>query len=173
MHGHDFRGFRFAFLRKSVPASWFPFFETGNQERKTTTTVFDWLQHEVSLRIVIKPVPRVHRLGKNGRKSRTKKKKAYLIGYNMISFVVVVLLLLFCLFCLFKYFFVPWGKFRSPCLGKAQQPQEQRYPFLSVCVVFSCVRTMDILLRIVIRPVAGVNGLGENGRSVTGTSSTD
>ena len=27
-------------------------------------------------------------------------------------------------------------------LGKAQQPQEQRYPFLSVCVVFSCVQTM-------------------------------
>ena len=30
----------------------------------------------------------------------------------------------------------------SPYLGKAQQPQEQRYPFLSVCVVFSCVQTM-------------------------------
>ena len=27
-------------------------------------------------------------------------------------------------------------KFRSPYLGKAQQPQEQRYPFLSVCAVF-------------------------------------
>ena len=27
-------------------------------------------------------------------------------------------------------------------LGKAQQPQEQRYPFLSVCAVFSCVQTM-------------------------------
>ena len=26
--------------------------------------------------------------------------------------------------------------------GKAQQPQEQRYPFLSVCAVFSCVQTM-------------------------------
>ena len=26
--------------------------------------------------------------------------------------------------------------------GKAQQPQEQRYPFLSVCVVFSCVQTI-------------------------------
>ena len=26
--------------------------------------------------------------------------------------------------------------------GKAQQPQEQRYPFLSVCAVFSCVQTI-------------------------------
>ena len=25
---------------------------------------------------------------------------------------------------------------------KAQLPQEQRYPFLSVCAVFSCVQTM-------------------------------
>ena len=30
----------------------------------------------------------------------------------------------------------------SPYLGKAQQPQEQRYPFLSVSAVFSCVRTV-------------------------------
>ena len=29
-----------------------------------------------------------------------------------------------------------------PHLGKAQQPQEGRYPFLSVCAVFSCVQTM-------------------------------
>ena len=35
-----------------------------------------------------------------------------------------------------KCFPVHCGKFRSPYLGKAQQPQEQRYPFLSVCVVF-------------------------------------
>ena len=40
------------------------------------------------------------------------------------------------------YFFVPCRKFRSPYLGKAQQPQEQRYPFLSVCAVFLCVQTM-------------------------------
>ena len=26
--------------------------------------------------------------------------------------------------------------------GKAQQPQEQRYPLLSVCAVFPCVQTM-------------------------------
>ena len=26
--------------------------------------------------------------------------------------------------------------------GKAQQPQEQRYPLLSVCAVFPCVHTM-------------------------------
>ena len=30
----------------------------------------------------------------------------------------------------------------SPYLGKGQQPQEQRYPFLSVCAVFPMVRTM-------------------------------
>ena len=33
-------------------------------------------------------------------------------------------------------------QFVSRYRGKAQQPQEQRYPFLSVCVVFSCVQTM-------------------------------
>ena len=43
---------------------------------------------------------------------------------------------------IFKYFFAPCGKFRLPYLGKAQQPQEQRYPFLSVCEVFPCVQTM-------------------------------
>ena len=48
------------------------------------------------------------------------------------------------------YFIVPCGKFRSPYLGKAQQPQEQRYPFLSVCAVFSCVQTMVWL------PVLGI-----------------
>ena len=42
----------------------------------------------------------------------------------------------------FQHFFVPCWKFWSNSLGKAQQLQEQRYPFLSVCAVFSCVRTM-------------------------------
>ena len=39
----------------------------------------------------------------------------------------------------FEYFMVPCGQLESPYLGKAQQPQEQRYPFLSVCEVFSRV----------------------------------
>ena len=43
---------------------------------------------------------------------------------------------------IFEYFFVPCGKFGSPYLDKAQQPQEQRYPFLSVCAVFSFVQTV-------------------------------
>ena len=30
----------------------------------------------------------------------------------------------------------------SPYPGKAQQPQEQRYPFPSVCAVFSCVQSV-------------------------------
>ena len=51
--------------------------------------------------------------------------------------------------CLF-YFIVPCGKFGSPYLGKGQQPQEQRYPFLSVCAVFSCVQTTVWL------PVSGI-----------------
>ena len=34
------------------------------------------------------------------------------------------------------------GKFGSPYLGKAQHQQDQRYPALSVCAVFSCVQTM-------------------------------
>ena len=47
---------------------------------------------------------------------------------------------------LFQYFIVPCRTFGSPNLGKAQQLQEQCYPFLSVCVVFSCVQTMVWLL---------------------------
>ena len=44
-----------------------------------------------------------------------------------------------------------WGKFWSPYLGKAQQqPQEQRYPFLSMHVVFPCV------LRMLWLPVFGI-----------------
>ena len=35
---------------------------------------------------------------------------------------------------------------RHTLVSKAQQPQEQRYPLLSVCVVFSCVQTMVWLL---------------------------
>ena len=40
------------------------------------------------------------------------------------------------------YFIVPCSKFRLPYLGKAQQPQEQCYLFLSVCAVFLCVLSM-------------------------------
>ena len=42
----------------------------------------------------------------------------------------------------FQYFVVPCGKFGSPHLVKAQQPQEQRYPLLSVYAVFPCVQIM-------------------------------
>ena len=42
----------------------------------------------------------------------------------------------------FLYSFVPCGKFGSPYLDKAQQPQEQRYPLLAVCAVFSCVQKL-------------------------------
>ena len=41
-----------------------------------------------------------------------------------------------------EYFTVPYGKFGSPYLGEAQQPQEQQNPLLSVCAVFPCVQTM-------------------------------
>ena len=34
--------------------------------------------------------------------------------------------------------------------GKAQQPQEQRYPLLSVCAVFLCVQTMVWLDRTIL-----------------------
>ena len=43
---------------------------------------------------------------------------------------------------LYQCFIVPHRKFRSPHLGKAQQPLGQCYPFLSVSAVFSCVQTM-------------------------------
>ena len=52
---------------------------------------------------------------------------------------------LFFSFFFFSFFLVllcPLREIRLPYLGKAQQPQEQRYPFLSVCAVFSCVQTM-------------------------------
>ena len=42
------------------------------------------------------------------------------------------------------------GKFGSPHPTEAQQPQGQRYPFLSVCVVLQCVHTMVWL------PVLGI-----------------
>ena len=57
------------------------------------------------------------------------------------SFVVVVVSLRFFIY-LSQYFTVPRRKFESPYQGKAQQPQEQRYPFLPVCVVLLCVQTM-------------------------------
>ena len=57
---------------------------------------------------------------------------------------------------LFWYFFVPCGKFGLPYLGKTWQPLEQRYLFLSVCTVFSCVQTMVWL------PVCGIFNLRTN-----------
>ena len=68
----------------------------------------------------------------------------------LVSSVSVFLLLpppspppsFFLFFFFFFFFFVSCGKFGSPYLGEAQQPQEQRDPFLSVCAVFSCVQTM-------------------------------
>ena len=39
-----------------------------------------------------------------------------------------------------KYFIFPCRTLWSPYMGKAQQPQVQRYPFLSVCVVFRVSR---------------------------------
>ena len=44
----------------------------------------------------------------------------------------------------------PLREIRVAFPGKAQQPQEQRYPFLFVCVVFLCVQTMVWL------PVSGI-----------------
>ena len=46
----------------------------------------------------------------------------------------------------FEYLFVPCGKFGWPYPGNAQQPQEQRCSFLSVCSIFLCVQTMVWLL---------------------------
>ena len=43
-----------------------------------------------------------------------------------------------CFSLLLLFFLLTWVVF----LGKAQQPQEQRYPFLRVCAVFLCVKTM-------------------------------
>ena len=40
-------------------------------------------------------------------------------------------------------FIVPSGKLGLPYPGEAQQSQEQRNPFVSVSVVFSCVQTIE------------------------------
>ena len=50
-----------------------------------------------------------------------------------------------CLATPLSFILAPCRKFGSPYLGKAQQPQEQRYPFLSEYVVFSLVKTMVCL----------------------------
>ena len=42
----------------------------------------------------------------------------------------------------------PGGKFGSPYPGKAQQPQEQRYPLLSVCAVFSLCPNNGVAARV-------------------------
>ena len=36
-------------------------------------------------------------------------------------------------------------EYSVPCLDKAQQPQEQRYPFLSVCAVVSCLQMVPVV----------------------------
>ena len=48
----------------------------------------------------------------------------------------------------FCYFFVPCGKFGSLYLDKTQQPQEQRYPFLSVCAVLSVCPNDGVAARV-------------------------
>ena len=53
----------------------------------------------------------------------------------------VCFLIIFFYHYLFYYFIVPCWKLGSPYPSKAQQPQEQRYPSLSVCAVFPCVQT--------------------------------
>ena len=57
-----------------------------------------------------------------------KENKEYIYMGRELLLLLLLLLVLHC----------PLGEFGSPYLGKAQQPQEQRYPFLSVCAVFSC-----------------------------------
>jgi len=41
-----------------------------------------------------------------------------------------------------KHFIIHPGKFWSPFPGKLKQPQEQRYPLLSVSAILSCVQTL-------------------------------
>ena len=62
------------------------------------------------------------------------REQVHVYEFSILSFLVLLLLLLV-LHCSLR-------KFGSPYLGETQQPQEQGYPFLSVCAVFSCVPTM-------------------------------
>ena len=61
---------------------------------------------------------------------------------TLINAVTLMALRFSDIFLSLQYVVVTCAKFGSPYLRKAQQPQEQRYPFLSVCVVFVCVQTM-------------------------------
>ena len=58
---------------------------------------------------------------------------------SLPMFFTITAVYAFVFFCFWGYFFVPY---RKPYPGKALTLQEQRYPFLSACVGFSCVRTM-------------------------------
>ena len=79
---------------------------------------------------------------KKERKTRGHDKNKY-SSYSILSILNEPFVVVFVLGGMFlKSFFVPCGKFRSPYPAKAEQPQEQRYPFLSVCAVFSCVQTL-------------------------------
>ena len=72
----------------------------------------------------------------------------YLFCLLLLLFVLVDLLLFCCCCCCFLggyfigYFIVTFGKFGSPYPGTTQLPQEQRYPFLPVYTMFSCIQTM-------------------------------
>ena len=73
------------------------------------------------------------------------------VWFGLVLLFFSVLFLLLFSFLSFYYFIVPCWKLGSPYPSKAQQPQEQRYPFLSVCAVFPCVQTTAVWL-----PVFGI-----------------
>ena len=57
-------------------------------------------------------------------------------------YIYIIYLSQFFYILFLQYFFIPCGKSGSPYPGMAKQLQEQRYPFLSVCVIFLCVQTI-------------------------------
>ena len=67
-------------------------------------------------------------------------------GRKRFYFLFFIFLLLLCPFA--------GNSGRPTHIIKAQQPKEQRYPFLSVCAVFSCVQTCLTWAQILMHAIA-------------------
>ena len=61
---------------------------------------------------------------------------------TLINAVTLMALRISDIFLSLQYVIVTCAKFGSTYLGKGQPPQEKRYPFIPVWVVFICVQTM-------------------------------
>ena len=98
---------------------------TGGEQTPTLDIVHSANQQTIKKVHPVKPI--VNRVGQVGNKH-------YCPMLMEIYFFLKIIFI--------YYYFVPYRKFRLSYLGKAQQLQEQHYPFLSVCTAFSGVQTI-------------------------------